>query len=173
MTEQLLSAWEAAATTALVFVAWGQIRAAREEAKKERTLAACNRYNSDLVLNRNVNALHRANISGTFDNNPMAFRPKVTNVLNYFESIAIGINQGLYDKQLVCDHLKEILAAYCKEYLNQKTMSALNYKPEDFFHLIHLNDEWHASPLTLSEDDYAQRSRVATLLMAKNPDAKK
>ena len=56
----------AISTTILVIVGAYQIWGIRTEAKKERTLAICNRYYSDIVLDNSVRRFEEARASGAF-----------------------------------------------------------------------------------------------------------
>jgi hypothetical protein len=86
-----------------------QITALRRESKLERTLAACSRYESDAVIERCVRNLRTARRHRTFDDAPLEFQQDAIVVLNYLDTLAIGIRQKLYNERLAKDHTKEII----------------------------------------------------------------
>src|ERR1700758_1325079 len=91
----------AAAAVAVAVVAWwqlggirAQVEQSREEAKIERTLAACSRYESDVVIERCVRELRLSYESGLCANDPCKHKHEIIMVLNYLDSLAIGFEQG-------------------------------------------------------------------------------
>src|SRR5438045_17812 len=85
----------AGATLALVIAGLLQISSIRDEARRTRTLAICDRYDFDPILDRSLRNLKRAKANGSFQANPKDFRLDVSTVLNYLDGVAIGIEQGL------------------------------------------------------------------------------
>jgi hypothetical protein len=101
------------ATVTLVVVGVLQVSSIRKEAKTARTLAMCDRYDTDPVLDRCVRALNKAKAAGgDFSENPGNYADEVSTVLNYFDSLAIGIERGLYDESLAHVHNRDILSEY-------------------------------------------------------------
>lgn len=97
----------AVGTFGLALVGIGQIRVLAEQQRKWTTLQACDRYDSDPVLNmaRDVVCRHVNGVAQTsLDLNHAALR-----LLNYFDAIAIGIDQNLYRDELAKDHLGNIV----------------------------------------------------------------
>ncbi len=122
----------ALATAVLVAVGVYQIRSIRMEEKRTRTLAACDRYDRDDVLYLCLKELARAKRDGSFDKDPAVFRPEVATLLNYLDSLAVGIAQGLYIEELARDHVEPILKRHVAQFLTgdmpQKiTLDAANY----------------------------------------------
>jgi hypothetical protein len=109
----------AAATAVLVGVGVFQIRSAREETKKSRTLEACDRYDRDAVLYNCLKRLANAKASGELTAAPTKFRPEVSTLLNYLDSLAVGIAQGLYIEELARDHVEPILKRHVDQFLGQ------------------------------------------------------
>ncbi|HEV2629434.1 MAG TPA: hypothetical protein VGV41_12410 [Pseudolabrys sp.] len=107
----------AAATVVLVAVGLFQISSAREETKKTRTLEACDRYDRDAVLYNCLRRLAFAKTSGALAAEPTKFRPEVSTLLNYLDSLAVGIAQGLYIEELARDHVEPILKRHVDQFL--------------------------------------------------------
>jgi len=107
----------AIATVVLTLVAYFQISAAREEARINRTLAACDRYDLDPILDAVTRRLGKARDSGALKRNPRRHRHDIYSILNYLESIAIGVQRGLYSSAVVRDQMEPIYVGYVSEYL--------------------------------------------------------
>ena len=152
-------AWEALATTSLVVIGSWQISAIRREAKKERTLEACDRYVTDPLIDACTRTLRDAHLSGEFLKNRKTFRSDVVNLLNYLDGIAIGIAQNLYIDSLARDHLQHIVEKHCEEYLKQPDLTELDVRMKDFEHLIALRERWTPAPKVDYRDGFAKWRR--------------
>lgn len=106
------------ATAILVAVAYVQISAARGEAQISRTLAACERYDLDPLLDQICRTLADARDDGSLEKDPRKYRIEIFSILNYLESIAIGVDRGLYDNSVVYDLMEPIMKGYVEEYLD-------------------------------------------------------
>jgi hypothetical protein len=104
-------------TLALVIFAVVQILSARREAKINRTLAACDRYDCDPMLDAVCRTLAKARESGDLSVNPQAYRIDLYCILNYLESIAIGVRSGLYHGGIVKDYMEPIFVGCIEEYI--------------------------------------------------------
>ena len=104
----------AAVTALLVGVGIYQILAIRAENKKSQTLAACGEYDLNPNVYASLQILWAALESGELDREPKKFRPQLNTVLNFLDSIVIGIEQGLYIETLAWDHLELIVKAPCE-----------------------------------------------------------
>lgn len=136
----------AGATLLLVVVGWRQIVVIRNESKMERTLAACNRYESDPIIERCVRTLRLAQANGDFTRNPDHYQHDVVMILNFLDSIAIGIQQDLYDEKLARDHTESIVLYYQDLYLDPSTAKQLDIKPErDYQRLCELGNGWRTA----------------------------
>lgn len=142
-----------AITTALLyFTAMWQLFLIKKEAKKNRTLDICNRYDNDPVFDAATEALDRAKKSGDLAANPKSYRKAVVTILNYLDSIAIGIEQGLYINSLAKDHLNEILQTHVAEYLNDaKFARDSGYEVGYFKRLRKLSESWNQAPTNYQE----------------------
>jgi len=96
-------------TSALATTAAWQIWSIRDEAKRNRTILACDRYDTDPVLDNTLKTLARARKSGQLAADPAAYKTQIATVLNYLDAIAIGIDQDLYIESLARDHLVTIV----------------------------------------------------------------
>jgi hypothetical protein len=104
-------------TAGILWFAGSQIISARKEARINRTLEACNRYDTDPILDAVTRRLATANDDGTLKTDPSKYRIDLYTLFNYFESISIGVNRGLYDASIVRDHLETIIKGYVDHYI--------------------------------------------------------
>lgn len=136
---------QALATVATILVAVGvvQIQSTREEAKRSRTLAACDRYDTDPVLDGALHRLLEGRLSGELERNASYFKSDIATVLNYLDGISIGIEQGLYIDGLAYDHLKDIVKHTASLYLDDATtIRAARMDPGNYTRLKALRDRW-------------------------------
>lgn len=138
------NAWEAIAATGVLVVGFWQAISIRREARQERTLAVCNRYDSDANLGQCLKTLRAARDSGDFLKDARKYRYETVTVLNYLDAIAIGIAQGLYIESLARDHLEAIVDDHCQHYLSERTVKTLDIQLNDFRHLQELRKKWTA-----------------------------
>jgi hypothetical protein len=139
-------------TGGLLLFAVRQIRSAKTDAKITRTLAACDRYDTDPVLDRVINRLADALDDGSIAKTPKAFSVDMSGLFNYFESIAIGVSRGLYDKDIVSDQLKPIIIDHVDD-LILSGLTGWKNPSEDFDHLMKLYREWKTSEGPLHTHD--------------------
>jgi hypothetical protein len=104
-------------TAALILFAGLQIYYHRREAQITRTLAACEKYDLDPVLDAICRRLAAARDSGDLQINPRSYRVDIYSVLNYLESLEIGVERGLYCGEVVRDHMDTIFVGYVEEYI--------------------------------------------------------
>jgi len=112
------------ATVALAFVAGTQLSAARKEAAaargealRSRTIAVCEKYENDPVLDRCCQVLSKAQKSGALYSKPHEYRLEMFAVLNYLEGIVMGFEDGTYSEQVARPYMNEIFTAYVREYV--------------------------------------------------------
>jgi hypothetical protein len=143
------SAFGAIASAAAAFmtagVAWYQISALRTQQQGWETLKACERYDSDAVLNEALKKLRDARDSGELEKNPRPFRLEITTIMNYLEGVATGIEQGFYDARIVRDHLEPIMRFHAGEVLNPIMLRRLEVHADDFDRVKRLPDSWDAA----------------------------
>jgi hypothetical protein len=137
------------ATTFLVIIGRQQIVAlraqmssAQEDSRVERTLAACSRYESDQVIERCVKTLKDALRNGEYDRTPRDYEHEAKMVLNYLDTIAIGIKQGLYIEELARDHMKPILRYYREHYMDPSRAFERGINLDEYACLNDLASSW-------------------------------
>lgn len=141
------------ATAALAFVAWYQIGAARAEAetaraeaKRTRTLEVVSKYDHDPVLDRALRRLARARDSKVLYTATMQYRSDIVAVMNYFESIAIGLHQDIFIAEMVRDYMEPIFRSHIEEIEKEKLFEKIGSNPNDFEHICALNSSWKPKP---------------------------
>lgn len=137
------------ATVGLAYVGWYQIGHLRREAKKWRTIEACEVYDRDPILHASLKEMRKYRLlkkSGVIPTEDI--KVEVVSVLNYLDGIAIGVNEGLYLEKIVKDHLGPIMASHIEDHLvspDAKAFFEVNEK--NFEHLISLNKKWKKEKL--------------------------
>jgi hypothetical protein len=130
-------------TAGLLGFALYQVRSAKADAKINRTLTACDRYDTDPVLDKVTRRIADGLDDGSLDKNLKEYKVDLYTLFNYFESIAIGVSKGLYDRDIVCDQLKPIIIDYVDD-LIISNRAGLKNPSEDFDHMMKLYREWKA-----------------------------
>lgn len=134
------------ATLGLLAVGYRQIRGIRDEALRERTLEACNQYDTNAIIHSTRRRLRVAQENGAMVAAPRKYRFDVITLMNYFDSIAIGIEQGLYLRELAQDHLEHILLKHVGEYLTEDMAKKLDIDLNDYRHVLKLKTRWTDKP---------------------------
>jgi hypothetical protein len=132
----------AAITFLLVAVGTWQALAIRKESRLERTLVACNRYEADVVVERCVRRLRSARTNERFAADPKAYQHDVIMVLNYLDTIAIGVQQRLYDENLAYDHTSTIVQFYFETYLSPEMAKQVGIVPREYDRLCRMAQRW-------------------------------
>jgi hypothetical protein len=127
----------AGVTLFLGLVGLQQIAAARDEAKSNRTLVVVDRYDFDPVMDRCLRRLRAAR-----EGKGPVIRGDVVTVLNYLESIAIGISNGTYDEKVAAEHMKHILVTTYKRYLGPDAPAIVDVDPKSYIPLKDLYTKW-------------------------------
>jgi hypothetical protein len=143
--------WTALATVLLavltlfvVIVGWIQLRSVRKDAKKERTIAVCDRYDYDPILDGSARRLSAAGTS--VNRNDPAYQSDVSQVLNYCDAISIGIAQGIYIELLARDYLEDIILEYVQIFLGPSAPAIPGIDRENFPVLMDLATRWKKPP---------------------------
>jgi hypothetical protein len=131
-----------AATVLLVVVGVLQIRSIREEEKRKRTLEICAQYETNIVLHLCLIRIATGRLSGDLDVRPERYRSHLTCVLNYLESIDIGIDQGLYQEEIAWDHLEAIVRGHVQRYIDTGVIQRAGMDPQNFRRIIAMRDRW-------------------------------
>jgi len=106
----------------LVFAVY-QVLTVKRDAKTNRTLAACERYDIDPVLDQITRRLENARDDGSLRQDPTKYAVDLDSLFNYFESIAIGVARGHYDPEIVRDQFEVILSDHIEHMAGIKKWS--------------------------------------------------
>jgi hypothetical protein len=105
-------------TWALVAVAYWQLseiaKQARIQGDREKqwnTIAACQRWTNDQILVEAKRRIWAARKNGTQESieDPGSVRQDVIFIVNYLDTVGIGVRQGVYLEKIVKDHLVFII----------------------------------------------------------------
>ena len=89
-----------------------------------------------------TNRIAEALVDGTLEAFPRDYNLDMESLFNYFESIAIGVSKGLYDKDIVCDQLKPIIIEHVDD-LIISGVSGWKGNPDKYYeHMMRLYREW-------------------------------
>lgn len=156
------------ATLILAFVAGYQIRAARLDRIKDRTVAVCEKYDTDPVLDIYCRELKESVDKNQLEKDPGSCRVQMFGVLNYLDGIAIGIEDGFYSKEVVKRLMEGIFKAHVKELLvtGLADRADPHWEYGSYESLIKLCNEWGAN-FPVSQSKHAPASSSSKLAAAK------
>jgi hypothetical protein len=129
-------------TAALVIVGLYQLRSIREEGRISRTIAISDRYDIDPVLDLRLRRIARARLNGALDARPMDYRADLRTILNYLDSLAVGIQQDLYIEKLAMEHNGAILVGTVKQYLDGAAAAKYGLNVQNYETLMVLYRKW-------------------------------
>ncbi|HKS87724.1 MAG TPA: DUF4760 domain-containing protein [Pseudolabrys sp.] len=127
----------AALTIFIAIFGYYQLTSARDESRHNRTLEAVERYEFDPILDSCLRRLAMAR-----RNNYFPQRIDMVTVLNYLESLAIGIEQGVYEEQLAKEHMRYILVKTYERYLGHDAPPVGEIDPSNYIPLGRLYRKW-------------------------------
>ena len=122
-----------------------QVLSTKEDAKITRTLAACERYDIDPVLDQITRRLSIAFNNGTLHANAARYAVDINSLFNYFESIAIGVARGHYDADIVRDQFETIMNSHieCMNGIGNWSSGPPGLNDIDHFNkMMALNEKW-------------------------------
>jgi hypothetical protein len=128
----------------LVFAVY-QVLTVKRDAKITRTLAACERYDIDPVLDQITRRLSDAFDDGSLHREPTQYAVDLNSLFNYFESIAIGVSRGHYDADIVRDQFETIMNSHIEivNGIGNWSSAASGLKGIDHFdQMLALNEKW-------------------------------
>lgn len=137
-------------TMILAGIAFSQLRdiyltqkKTEENDRKWRTLQVCDRYDNDLIIHRIKDDLrHYLKLRDTghsFSNEAkVTYRYSVRGLFNYFDSVAIGLQQELYMDEIVKPHLRGIISDWIVAFENDPL-----FEREHFGAILGLIDKWN------------------------------
>jgi hypothetical protein len=143
----------ALATVGVAWVAWYQIGAARAEAKKTRTLEVVSKYDHDPVLDRALRRLARARDMGVLLTKTRDYRLDIVAVMNYLETIAIGVKQEMFIAEMVRDFMEHIAKFHVDEMREGAIFEKIGVNLSGFEHIIELTNEWKPKATTHFKGD--------------------
>lgn len=115
-----------------------QIVAAKIQNRQWRTLEICNEYERNQVIEGAARNIFEAKRSQSW-NDPRLSRD-ATIILNYLDSVAIGVNQGLYIENLAKDHLQYIVKEHVNVFLVQG--NNLGLSRSHYEKLCEMHEKW-------------------------------
>lgn len=133
-----------------------------EREKKWATIKACERYDSDPALNRYTKVIWEKSKNGIDYTNIEEARHEILGFLNYLDSLAIGIYQGVYNEQIVYDHMKGSVYKAVKVFIKGESgeVDGLSWtidkpfvKAEGFTCLLKLYGKWFPDELEIKYHD--------------------
>lgn len=133
------------ATVFAVAVAGYQILELRRQQKGWESLKACERYDTDPILNNALKELRKARKAGTLTNDPAQLSLEIITVMNYLESLATGITQRFYVEKVIREHMEPIIEFHVNEVLNAEIMRKLGFESADYQRLAELCKKWTMS----------------------------
>jgi hypothetical protein len=149
----------ALATIGVAWVAGYQIAAARteaaaarNEAKKTRTLEIVSKYDHDPVLDQALRNMARARDKGVLLTNARDYRVDILAVMNYLETIAIGVKQEVFIPEMVQDFMDHIAWFHIDELSQGGLREKIGVGPTGFEHIIELANGWRPKATTRFRD---------------------
>jgi hypothetical protein len=135
-------------TAGLLWFAVYQVLSAKKDAKITRTLAACERYDIDPVLDHITRRLSIAYNNGSLHADPTRYAVDFNSLFNYFESIAIGVFRGHYDADIVRDQFEIIMNSHIESMNGVGNWSSVASRLKGIDHfdnMMALNEKWKNS----------------------------
>jgi hypothetical protein len=131
-----------------------QLKIQGEREKKWATIRACERYDFDPTINAYTAAVFRKTKDGTDYTDAKQTFYEVIGLLNYLESLAIGVFQGVYNERIVYDHFEDIIFKAVKALIKGESgtkggwewvASSPVVKEESFVQLVKLYNKWYGA----------------------------
>jgi hypothetical protein len=94
-----------------------QIKIQGEREKKWHTVDACERYSTDPILHRVTKQIWENSSNGTDYTNCNSLDHNIIQLLDYLDSIAVGIEQDIYDEYIVKSNLEEVVYKAVKVFI--------------------------------------------------------
>ncbi len=74
--------------------------------------------------------------------NPGKYKHSLIMILNYLDTIAIGIDQKIYDENLARDHTEAIVKHYSERYLTEAAAKDVGFSLNDYRGVCELAKNW-------------------------------
>lgn len=123
-------------------IAYYQVTSARLENRKSRTMSAIEKYDSDIILDRALLNLRAARIAGFKE--PADCKMDLLIVMNYLDTIALGIDKKLYDDDLVRTFMESIIKEHMREFVDDGLLVKSGANPSDFKSICELYKKWES-----------------------------
>jgi hypothetical protein len=78
----------------------------------------------------------------TLAKNPTKYRREMMTILNFLDSIAIGIQQELYVERVAFDHIEAIVRTHVADLIDSGIIERADCKRESWHRLLDLRDKW-------------------------------
>lgn len=132
-------------TGTLALIGWIQLGVIARQQSQSATLDACNRYDSELPLQSARRRLDRF-FKGKKIMDDADLELTFNSVFNYFDAIAIGIAQKLYDEKIAQEHVGNVLRAWIRDVHESDHPTIVKLRQEfsrDYSNLQHLYRSWY------------------------------
>jgi len=128
----------------------GSLSVATEMRKRDRTLEAVRRYETDPQLREAIRSNYEKTNQGTdYTLLDESDRFNIITILNYFDGIACGIEQGLLSEPLIKDYLQFVLDKNVRALLRGQSgpdweAGTPLVEPDNYTVLLDLHERWQA-----------------------------
>lgn len=126
-----------------------QTKAANDQKKKWASIAACERYDSDPILDEATKVIWNKRQSPTDYSNVKEYEREVIILLNYLDSLAIGVEQKLYFETIIRDHMEPIINHAVEKFL---LVDPCIFNKKDLQALVDLYNRWHSRSILYRDD---------------------
>ena len=141
-------------TGGLLYIAATQIRALRDENRKWETVKACTRYTVDPVLFECARKIRQASKGSDYSiTNMRPLMHEIRAVVNYLDSLGVGVAQGVYDPKIIEDNLSLVIDLVVANFTTTDFADELNF--DALSHLFDLRNSWRKK----AEASFDARSR--------------
>jgi hypothetical protein len=128
-----------------------QLKIQGEREKKWHTVAACEHYSSDPILHDVTKSIWKKSNSGSDYTGYIALDHDIIQTLDFLDSLAIGIEQDIYDEVIIKDNLQEVIYKAVKVFIKGESgnLAGRNWiagralcTKEEYPFLSRLYDKW-------------------------------
>ena len=119
-----------------------QIREIRREAKRSRTLIACERYDIDPVLTACLRAVKKAKDAKALKRRAKSLSFEIHTIINYLDQLAIGSETDAYSEVIVRDYMFYIATSTYKDLIKSGIAKDLGWEPKHYQALTRMCKHW-------------------------------
>ena len=143
--------WISAAATCGIFLAATvqlrlirrQIQLGTEENRQRATVAACERFDTDPVIHQITKRIWTASAGGKHYDPDHIDTHDLIALLNYFDALAIGVEQGFYDEAVVKAHMSLMVSHAVSTFILTDPPGRF-VKAEGYEAVVRLHRKWQA-----------------------------